>query len=70
MPKILNRVGTIFNIIDMGKYNVYFQKKGGGSRNGNVIDASSEMEAIRKWKETTTGGKSGENEVIEVVKIL
>ena len=54
----------------MGKYNVYFQKKGGGSRNGNVIDASSESEAISKWRQTTTGGKSGENEIIEVVKIL
>lgn len=52
----------------MAKYNVYFQKKGGGSRNGLVVDASSEIEAVNKWRQSIAG-KSGLNEVIEVKRI-
>ena len=52
----------------MAKYTVYFQKRGGGSRNGYTVDASSESEAISKWRQTIAG-KTGENEVIDVKRV-
>lgn len=52
----------------MAKYNVIYKEKAkptNSCRGGYTVDASSESEAIAKWKQTIAG-KSGLNEVVDV----